>query len=316
MSWRRGELWFDPDVLWVGERAAVPAIAGLAPPLPSLGPPPGLLASRQRREAWKRRRAARRARRTALVLSPAVVLALATLRSGGDPSSAPVPVVEPPTLPFRLGGGAGGAVDAPLRVRTPHRPLPVSKPKRAHRSVARADPEPKIEWRHATSVGLPYGGSLIDGTQLPLEGPDWVTWNPVTDSVPNAPRRLYGNDRTIRAIVSVTAAYRAAHPHAPRVVVGDISREGGGPMTDEHVSHQNGLDVDVYYPRVDRELRAPRAPDQIDHRLAQDLVDRFVAAGAQMIFVGYSTGFHGPAGVVVPYWGHDYHMHVRFPPPR
>jgi murein endopeptidase len=126
---------------------------------------------------------------------------------------------------------------------------------------------------------------------------------------------LYGNEHTIRAIVSVTDAYRAANPGAPRVVIGDISLQGGGPMTDEHVSHQNGLDVDVYFPRLDGKLRAAVAPDEIDHRLAQDLVDRFVAAGAQMIFVGYSTGLHGPAGVVIPYEGHEYHMHVRFPPP-
>ena len=56
---------------------------------------------------------------------------------------------------------------------------------------------PTIEWHHATSVGLPYEGRLIDGTQLPVEGPNWVTWNPVTDSVPNAPHRLYGNEHTI-----------------------------------------------------------------------------------------------------------------------
>ena len=158
-------------------------------------------------------------------------------------------------------------------------------------------------------------GSLIDGTQLPIDGPDWVTWDPVTDSVPNEPDRLYGNERTIRTIIAVTDAYRAANPEAPRVVVGDISRKGGGPMTDEHVSHQNGLDVDIYYPRARRELRAPTSPDQIDRRLAQDLVDRFVAAGAQMVFVGFSTGLHGPSGVVIPYPNHENHMHVRFPPP-
>ena len=111
------------------------------------------------------------------------------------------------------------------------------------------------------------------------------------------------------------AAYRAAHPDAPRVVVGDISFRDGGPM-DEHVSHQNGLDVDVYYPRLDRHLSAPIATSQIDRRLAQDLLDRFVAAGAQTVFVGYSTGLHGPSGVVVPYPNHENHMHVRFPPPR
>jgi murein endopeptidase len=87
-------------------------------------------------------------------------------------------------------------------------------------------------------------------------------------------------------------------------------------MWDEHVSHQNGLDVDVYFPRLDGALRAPVSADQIDHRLAQDILDRFVAAGAQMVFVGYSTALRGPSGVVVPYAGHEYHMHVRFPPPR
>ena len=86
-------------------------------------------------------------------------------------------------------------------------------------------------------------------------------------------------------------------------------------MTDEHVSHQNGLDVDVYLPRRDGKLLAPTAPGQVDTRLAQDLVDRFVAAGAQMIFVGFWTGLHGPGGVVIPYANHEYHMHVRFPPP-
>ena len=110
------------------------------------------------------------------------------------------------------------------------------------------------------------------------------------------------------------AAYRAAHPDAPRVVVGDISLEGGGPM-DEHVSHQNGLDVDIYYPRLDGTCARRSRPSQIDRRLAQDLLDRFVAAGAQMVFVGYSTGLHGPAGVVIPYPNHENHMHVRFPPP-
>ena len=64
---------------------------------------------------------------------------------------------------------------------------------------------------------------------------------------------------------------------------------------DEHVSHQNGLDVDVYYPRLDQHLSAPIATSQIDHDLAQDLLDRFVAAGVQTVFVGYSTGLRGQA---------------------
>jgi Penicillin-insensitive murein endopeptidase len=318
MGWRRGELWLDTEILWQGEEPSAPAVV-VAPPVLSPAPPPGLAASRRRREAWRRRREARRARSKALALSPAVMLALAAARGGDHETS--VVVDDPPSLTFRLGTGTAEAADTPGAIAghdrvtmAPESP-PTSKPNGPDRSVARVNAFPNIEWHHAISVGLPYSGSLIDGIQLPVEGPSWVTWNPVTDSLPNAPNRLYGNQRTIRAIVMVTEAYRAAHPGAARVVIGDISREGGGPMRDEHVSHQNGLDVDVYFPRLDRTLRAPRAPGEIDHRLAQDLLDRFVAAGAQMVFVGYSTGLHGPGGIVIPYPGHEYHMHVRFARP-
>jgi murein endopeptidase len=241
---------------------------------------------------------ARRAKAAAIALSPAVTFALAALRADGR-QGASFAVEDPPSLTFRFDNGVVEAVE---------RGAP--RPTHVHRSAL-----PKVVWHHARSLGLPYGGRLAHGTQLPVKGADWVTWNPITDSRPNVPRRLYGNERTIRAILSVTRAYRAAHPRAARVVIGDISFEGGGPM-DDHLSHQNGLDVDVYLPRRDRELRAPTSHGQIDHRLAQDLLDRFVAAGAQMIFVGYGTGLRGPAGVVMTWPGHEYHMHVRFPPPR
>ena len=79
--------------------------------------------------------------------------------------------------------------------------------------------------------------------------------------------------------------------------------------------HQNGLDVDVYYPRLDRRLGAPISARQIDRRLSQDLLDRFVAAGARVVFVGFSAGLTGPSGTVVPYPNHENHMHVRFPLP-
>ena len=302
MSWRRGEVWLDME-LWLPGGAAAAAVAGFPiASIPNEALPPGLAASRRRREAWERDRMARRVKASAIALSPAVMFALAALRADGR-QGASFAVDDPPSLTFRFDNGIVEAAE-------PGAP----RPQHAHQRVARERAAPKVVWHHARSLGLPYGGSLVYGTQLPVRGANWVTWNPVTDSRPNVAKRLCGNERTIRAILSVTRAYRAAHPHAPRVVIGDISREGGGPM-DDHVSHQNGLDVDVYFPRLDRVLRAPTTAGEIDHRLAQDLVDRFVAAGAQMIFVGYSTGLHGLAGIVIPYPGHEYHMHVRFPPP-
>jgi Penicillin-insensitive murein endopeptidase len=303
VSWRPDEEWLDVDVLWFGERVGAPALAGFVlPPLPRFEPT-GLAASRQRREAWRRRR---KARGTALMLVPAVMVLPALIRSGG--AGAGVIAEDPPSLAFGVGTQTGRA--API---LPAAPTPTRSQKAA--AEARSDAPPTIEWRNATSVGLWWGGSLVAGTQLPVEGPDWVTWNPNTDSTPNAPNRLYGNERTIRTIVSVIEAYRTANPRAPRVVVGDISFEHGGPM-DAHVSHQNGLDVDIYYPRLDRGLREARLPEAIDRRLSQDLLDRFVAAGATMVFVGYATGLHGPDKVVIPYPNHENHMHVRLPARR
>jgi len=296
MGWRPGELWLDTD-LWLPEPIPVPAVAGFpATSSPSDAIPPGLAASRSRRERWERDRRVRKSRASAIALSPAVVFALAALQAAGRHRETFL-VEDPPSLTFRFDDSV---------VRVVQEPVPKPKPVRPTAPVA-----PTIAWHHATSVGLPYAGRLVHGTQLPVHGPDWVTWNPVTDSVPNRPKRLYGNEHTIHAILAVTRAYRAEHQQAPRVVIGDISRAGGGPLN-EHASHQNGLDVDVYFPRLDRKLRAPTSHGQIDVRLSQHLLDRFLRAGAQAIFVGSSTGLHGPAGVVMPWPGHDYHMHVRF----
>jgi len=105
--------------------------------------------------------------------------------------------------------------------------------------------------------------------------------------------------------------YAAAHPGAPRLGVGDLSRPRGGYFGPRHASHQNGLDVDVYYPRRDRRERPPKTAAQVELRLAQDLVDRFVAAGAVRVFVGPNTGLTGPAAIVEVLWNHDNHLHVR-----
>lgn len=221
----------------------------------------------------------------------------AALAPAGPSILAPSAVGKVPSLLPGLEGDGPAAPQAPA----------------AERPQA-ADPMPAIEWRASRAIGVPHSGRLVRGVGLPVEGPGWVTWDPALDRSPNRERRLYGTDTLVRALLGVVAAYRAAHPDAPALVIGDLSHEGGGPI-DEHVSHQNGLDVDIYYPRRDGRLRPPSRVAQIDLALAQDLVDRFREAGAQIMFVGPSTGLRGPAGVVVPYPNHDDHVHVRFARP-
>ncbi len=119
-------------------------------------------------------------------------------------------------------------------------------------------------------------------------------------------------------MLGVLDGYAAAHPGAPRVGIGDLSRPGGGDFGPRfggrgHVSHQIGLDVDIYYPRRDRRELEPRRVAQVDGALAQDLVDRFVDAGARRVFVGPRVGLRGPAPVVQELPFHDNHLHVRLP---
>ena len=180
-------------------------------------------------------------------------------------------------------------------------------------------PEAAIVWRRSRAVGKPNRGRLVDGVELPAVGTNFVTVDPVTGTGPNRAWRRYGTDRLLRVLLAVAGEHAAAHPGAARLVIGDLSRPHGGGFGpdyggDGHRSHQNGLDADVYYPRRDGLERVPRRVGQVDRRLAQELVNRFVRAGAQYVFVGPRTGLRGPAKVVMTLANHDDHLHVRIRP--
>lgn len=170
--------------------------------------------------------------------------------------------------------------------------------------------------RRSRALGHPWRGRLARGVQLPVEGPQFFTWDPARDAVPNRSWRRWGADRLLRTIDLVLLRFRAANPDAPRVGIGDLSRRRGGIFDERfgglgHASHQNGRDVDVYYPRRDRLETAARRPRQVDRELAQQLVDLFVAAGAEKVFVGPRLDLRGPPGVVVALRHHDDHLHAR-----
>ena len=179
---------------------------------------------------------------------------------------------------------------------------------------------PAISWRSSTVVGTHEHGHLVNGVQVPADGTEYTTWDPGRETTLSDGWRRFGTDRLISTTLCVIDQFRAAHPHAARVLIGDISLPKGGPFGNEygglgHISHQIGLDVDIYYPRLDHVETAPlRVPD-IDHEFAQELVDRFIAAGAITIYIGQRTGLHGPARIVRIAKNHDDHLHVRYAKP-
>ena len=171
----------------------------------------------------------------------------------------------------------------------------------------------------SAALGRPWTGSLRGGVPLPDAGPGFASWDPILKRLPNRLWRRYATDRLIATLEGVLAAHAAAHPGAQAVLVGDLSLPRGGPFGRRygglgHASHQNGLDADVYYPRADGQLRAADRPEEVDRRAAQSLVDAFVAAGAQYVFVGPHVHLHGRRKIVQVLVNHDDHLHVRLPP--
>jgi murein endopeptidase len=211
----------------------------------------------------------------------ALPTALLAAERAKDPPPPPIPMASPQPLPSVTPPGPGTV------------PLPPVRRSRA--------------------AGRQWDGRLINGRPLPERGPGYLTWDPIRKRMPNREWRRYGTGRLLRTIARVLATYEAGP-----VLVGDLSRPRGGDFGPRfggigHASHQNGLDVDIYYRRRDGRLRPPLRPGQVDRKAAQKLVDAFVRAGAEKVFVGPSLDLRGPRNVVIPLVHHDNHIHVRLP---
>jgi hypothetical protein len=199
-------------------------------------------------------------------------------------------------------------------------PVPGTPEKSPERSPAKRPPKPSrpaVEWRESVAHGTPNGGWLENGIRLPSQGPGFYTYDPATQVPPGGKDRQWGTAVLVRQILDLGVWWEKAHPGAPRLGIGDLSRPGGGSFGGPvvgHASHQNGLDVDIRLPRTDgHEYGA--GPGTYDRALTQQVVDRLVAQGASLVLIGPSLDLHGPAGIVVRWPAHDDHLHVRFPDP-
>jgi Penicillin-insensitive murein endopeptidase len=174
------------------------------------------------------------------------------------------------------------------------------------------------------AVGRPSRGRLVDGVQFPDETEYAFTWEFPTETTPSPGWRRWGTEKLVLTAQCVLAAYGDRHPERARVGVADLSRPRGGSFGRRyagglgHASHQNGLDVDILDPRWDLCECPAEGWADVDYEATQELIDAFVRAGAEYIFVSpslYSRRLlHGPRGVVIPLRFHDTHLHVRIRP--
>ena len=213
------------------------------------------------------------------------------------------------TLPIAaLNDGSSGTADAS--------PAPAAPERRAPEKTPTAPPPPietRIEWRRSIAHGTATAGWLERGVILPEEGPGFYTYDPRGQTRPNAAVRRYGTAMLVRELIDLGAWWAREHPGAPRLGVGDLAHEGGGRF-ELHVSHQNGLDVDIRMPRSDG-AEGRVGPGTYDRALTQELADHLVARGVEYVFYGPNLTVRGPAGVVEVWPNHDDHLHVRFRDP-
>lgn len=158
------------------------------------------------------------------------------------------------------------------------------------------------------------------------------------------PHLAFGTKKTVSLLEQVTRRYRARASGGPKIVIGDMSRRGGGDLG-SHLSHRSGNDVDVGY--VLRGADASRThfsgvtDDNLDvartWALLKSFLDTdevvyvFMDYGWQKVLYEYARD-HGVAereldelfqyprgrgrshGIVRHWRSHRHHFHVRFRP--
>ena len=163
------------------------------------------------------------------------------------------------------------------------------------------------------AVGAPWNGHLVCGAQLPVSTAHLMTWDNALQLPFNRPWRRWGTARLVAITERIAADYHARYGR--RIVVGDLSRPRGGHFGREyggegHASHQNGLDVDIYYPRRDDAELPPFGLSDVHRRRAQWLVDR-AERDAGVVFTGHRLRLRRRSSRVRYLVNHDDHLHLR-----
>ena len=174
-------------------------------------------------------------------------------------------------------------------------------------------PAPVLAGCESRAVGAPFDGHLVCGVQLPVSNADLTTWDNALQRPFNRPWRRWGTARLIRIVEEVARDYRSRY--GVRLVLGDLSRPRGGRFGPEyggqgHASHQNGLDVDIYYPRRDRLELPPFRIRDVDRARSQWLVNR-VDRYAQVQFIGPNVRLRRTSRRMHYLANHDNHLHLR-----
>jgi penicillin-insensitive murein endopeptidase len=181
----------------------------------------------------------------------------------------------------------------------------------------------------ARAIGTYSRGCLAGAQALPVNGKTWQVMR-------LSRNRNWGHPELIKFVERL--AVKAPKVGWNGLLVGDLAQPRGGPMLTGHVSHQLGLDADIWLtPMPNRELtREEREEMSATMIVREDRLDvdpqvwtpahvNLIKAAAKdsqvnRIFVNAAikkalcrdagSDRHW-LGKAQPWWGHDFHFHVR-----
>jgi penicillin-insensitive murein DD-endopeptidase len=180
------------------------------------------------------------------------------------------------------------------------------------------------------AIGAYNKGCLAGGEQMPITGNAWQVMR-------LSRNRNWGHPDTIALVKRLSANVRK-DTGWPGILVGDIGQPRGGPALSGHASHQIGLDADIWLtPMPDHLLSREQREDMSatmmvrEDRLDVDpkvwtpqhwmlLRDAAQEPAVQRIFVNAAIkkalcreakGDRSWLSKIRPWFGHDYHFHIR-----
>lgn len=179
------------------------------------------------------------------------------------------------------------------------------------------------------SHGFYSKGCFSGGVAIATDGPTW-------QAMRLSRNRRWGHPTMIALVEKLSRA--AAADGWPGLLLGDISQPRGGPMLTGHASHQIGLDADIWLtPMPDRRL----SPTERENMSAVSVIRKngltvnekvwtpaharllkraalypeveriLVHPGIKKKLCETVAGDRSWLRKVRPFWGHDYHFHIR-----
>ena len=182
----------------------------------------------------------------------------------------------------------------------------------------------------ARSIGFYTRGCLAGGIALPINGKTWQVMRLSRNRNWGHPEMIAYMERLANKVPKVS--------NWPGLLVGDMAQPRGGPMLTGHTSHQVGLDADIWLtpmPKtpLSREEREEMSATMVVAADRKDVDPKVWTPGhfavikaaaedpkVERIFVNAAIkkALCREAGKdraflhkVRPWWGHDYHFHVR-----